>query len=400
MSFTFNRDLDYNPPISNAGDDLLVILPNNSATLDGSLSSDLDSDVLNFQWTQVYGPNTADISSPFSQLTEVHGLIEGTYKFKLNVDDISHSSIDYVYVFVSNSENFSPSVSLNTSNLSSSYYYGSSIELTATASDIDGTIERVEFYDNNDLIVELNEEPYSHVWDNITIGIHVVKVIAYDNDGLSSDPSTFEIEIIEAPSCTGGPSNGDYTYEFSDDLDNPTITFIPSQGHVGNPTCILYYSTGGTPPGYNVTPNIPFQINASEGEIIQFYYTYSYNGLERNTSADPHIYEIGSCFNEQLQTNDDLIPNAFSLKQNFPNPFNPVTKIQYELPIETIVNANIYNLKGEIVKSLINTVQSAGYKEIIWRGENNIGSILPAGIYILSLQTKDYYSSKKMILLK
>ena len=400
LSFTFNRDLDYNPPISNAGDDLLVILPNNSATLDGSLSSDLDSDVLNFQWTQVYGPNTADISSPFSQLTEVHGLIEGTYKFKLNVDDISHSSIDYVYVFVSNSENFSPSVSLNTSNLSSSYYYGSSIELTATASDIDGTIERVEFYDNNDLIAELNEEPYSHVWDNITIGIHVVKVIAYDNDGLSSDPSTFEIEIIEAPSCTGGPSNGDYTYEFSDDLDNPTIIFIPSQGHVGNPTCILYYSTGGTPPGYNVTPNIPFQINASEGEIIQFYYTYSYNGLERNTSADPHIYEIGSCFNEQLQTNDDLIPNAFSLKQNFPNPFNPVTKIQYELPIETIVNANIYNLKGEIVKSLVNTVQSAGYKEIIWRGENNIGSILPAGIYILSLQTKDYYSSKKMILLK
>jgi len=134
--------------------------------------------------------------------------------------------------------------------------------------------------------------------------------------------------------------------------------------------------------------------------VIQFYYTYSYNGLERNTSADPHIYEIGSCFNEQLQIKNDLIPNIFSLKQNYPNPFNPITKIQYELPIETIVNANIYNLKGEVVKSLVNNIQSAGYKEIIWKGESNTGSILPAGMYILSLQTKEYYNSKKMILLK
>ena len=169
---------------------------------------------------------------------------------------------------------------------------------------------------------------------------------------------------------------------------------------MGNPTCILYYSTGGTPPGYNVSPNVPFQINANEGEIIQFYYTYSYNGLERNTSADPHTYEVGSCFNEQLGTENDLNPHAFLLKQNYPNPFNPVTKIQYELPIPTMVNVNIYNLKGESVKLLVNSFQLPGYKEILWRGENNLGFILPAGIYILSLQTKDFYSTKKMILLK
>ena len=400
LNFTFNRELDYNPPFSNAGDDLLVILPNNSTTLDGSLSSDLDSDNLNFQWEQIYGPNNAEILTPLNEITEVSGLVNGAYKFKLTVNDNTHSSIDHIYVFVSNSENFSPLVSLITSNLSPSYYYGSVIELSATASDIDGTIERVEFYDNNDLIVELNEEPYSHFWDNISLGLHIVKAIAYDNDGLSSDPSIIEIEIIESPSCRGGPSNGDYTYEFSDDLNAPTLTFIPSQDHVGYPTCILYYSAGGTPPGYNVTPNIPFQINANEGEIIQFYYTYSYNGLERNTSADPHIYEVGSCFNEQLQTKGVLIPNTFSLKQNYPNPFNPNTKIQYELPSETIVNAVIYNLKGEVIKSLVNNVQAAGYKEIIWKGENNAGVIVPAGIYILSLQTKYNYRTKKMILLK
>jgi len=400
LNFTFNRNLDYNPPLSNAGEDLIVILPNSTTTLNGSLSSDTDTDNLNFQWTQIYGPNTVYVSSPQTVETGITGLMKGTYKFNLIVDDNTHSSEDDVYVFVSDSEYLPPTVSLNTSNLSDTYYQGTSIELVASATDIDGNIELIQFFDNNTIIAEITEGPFQFYWDDISLGSHIIKVIATDNDGLSSESNSFGIEIIEAPSCIGGPSNGDYTYEFSDDLNNPTLTFIPSQSHVGNPTCILYYSISGTPPGYNVSPDSPFQINANEGEMIQFYYTYSYNGLERNTSANPHTYEVGSCFNGQLKTKDNLTPHEFSLKQNYPNPFNPVTKIQYELPIETIVNANIYNLKGEIVKSLLSTVQPAGYKEIIWRGESNSGSIVPAGIYILSLQTEKNYSSKKMILLK
>ena len=400
LNFTFNRNLDYNPPLSNAGEDLIVILPNSTTTLNGSLSSDTDTDNLNFQWTQIYGPNTVYVSSPQTVETGITGLMKGTYKFNLIVDDNTHSSEDDVYVFVSDSEYLPPTVSLNTSNLSDTYYQGTSIELVASATDIDGNIELIQFFDNTTIIAEITEGPFQFYWDDISLGSHIIKVIATDNDGLSSESNSFGIEIIEAPSCIGGPSNGDYTYQFSDDLNNPTLTFIPSQSHVGNPTCILYYSISGTPPGYNVSPDSPFQINANEGEMIQFYYTYSYNGLERNTSANPHTYEVGSCFNVQQKTKDNHTPHEFSLKQNYPNPFNPETKIQYELPIETIVNANIYNLKGEIVKSLLSTVQAAGYKEIIWRGESNSGSIVPAGIYILSLQTEKNYSSKKMILLK
>ena len=194
LNFTFNRELDYNPPISNAGEDILVVLPNSSAILDGSLSSDLDTDNLNFQWEQIYGPNAANVLFPNNQITDINDLIEGTYKFKLTVDDNSHSSIDHIFVFVSSSENFSPTVSLNTSNLASSYYYGSSIELLATANDIDGAIEKVEFYDNDVLIAELFEEPYSYVMHNLSLGMHTIKVIAYDDDGLSSEPSSFEIE--------------------------------------------------------------------------------------------------------------------------------------------------------------------------------------------------------------
>ena len=400
LNFTFNRNLDYNPPISNAGEDILVVLPSSSTVLNGSLSSDLDTDNLNFQWEQVYGPTTANILSPNNQVTVTSGLVEGTYKFKLTVNDNSHSSIDYVYIFVSNTENFSPTVSLDISNLNSTYYSGSAIELLATASDIDGTIEKVEFFDNNILIAVLFEEPYFHSWNNISLGIHTIKVIAYDDDGLSSEPSTFEIDIIEAPSCTGGPSSGDYTYEFSDDLNNPTITFIPNENHVGNPTCILYYSITGTPPGYNITPNIPFQISANQGEIVQFYFTYSFNGLDKNTSADPHTYEIGSCFNTNLSIEEGNVPKEFSLNQNYPNPFNPSTRIEYNLPKKSKVNIVIYDLKGSQIKSLVNSFQSPGLKSIIWHGDNSLGELMPAGLYIIVFQTKEFYDSKKMILLK
>ena len=400
LNFIFNRELDYKPPTSNAGEDILVVLPNSSAELNGSLSSDLDTDDLDFQWEQVYGPNTVNILLPNNQVTDISGLIEGTYKFELTVGDNSHSSIDYVYIFVSNSEYFPPTVSINTSNLNSTYYYGSTIELLATASDIDGTIERVKFFDNNTLIAEIFEEPFLHSWSNMSIGSHIIKVIAYDDVGLFSEHSTFEINIIEAPSCTGGPSSGDYTYQFSDELNNPTITFIPSEDHVGNPTCILYYSTSGTPPGYNITPNIPFQIAADQGEIVQFYFTYSYNGLDRNTSADPHNYEIGSCSDASLVTEKDNFPKEFSLNQNYPNPFNPSTKIQYHLPFELKVNINIYDLRGNQVKSLINSVQTPGIKNIIWHGDNSLGQLLPAGLYIVVFQAKEFYDSKKMILLK
>jgi len=221
-----------------------------------------------------------------------------------------------------------------------------------------------------------------------------------DNDGLVSTSNTFSFEVIQAPECNGGPDNGHYTYEFSDDLNNPTLTFIPSASHVGNPTCILYYSTFGTPPGYNVTPNVPFQINASEGEVIQFYYTYSYNGLEANTSDDPHSYEIGSCNDLNLNTLKEILPKSFTLYQNYPNPFNPITTIKYDLPIDSEVKITIFNIVGEVVTNLINTHQKSGYKSIQWNATNDKGQPVPSGFYFYTIQADDYKKTNKMLLLK
>ena len=106
MTFTFNRELDYNPPYANAGEDIIVLSPATSTTLDGSLSYDNDSDVLNYLWEQIYGPTSVSFSNPNNVHTEISDLTQGVYKFKLTVDDGNYSSIDYILVFVSETSDF------------------------------------------------------------------------------------------------------------------------------------------------------------------------------------------------------------------------------------------------------------------------------------------------------
>ena len=141
MTFTFNRELDYNPPYANAGEDIIVLSPATSTTLDGSLSYDNDSDVLNYLWEQIYGPTGVSFSNANNVQTEISDLIQGVYKFKLTLDDGNYSSIDYILVFVSETSDFAPVVTLNTSLLNTSYYFGNPLEINASASDLDGYIE-------------------------------------------------------------------------------------------------------------------------------------------------------------------------------------------------------------------------------------------------------------------
>ena len=108
----------------------------------------------------------------------------------------------------------------------------------------------------------------------------------------------------QTQNCTQDAENGDYRYEISNDLNNPTITFIPLNGDAGSTLCLLYYGVGtGTYPGYTISPNVPYQINASQGDQINFYFTYSYNGGERNNAINPHSFIVGGCGTSE-ETND------------------------------------------------------------------------------------------------
>lgn len=89
------------------------------------------------------------------------------------------------------------------------------------------------------------------------------------------------------------------------------------------------------------------------------------------------------------------VPDEFKLEQNFPNPFNPATTIQYQLPVESRVMLKVYDILGREVVTLVNERQEAGYKEIKFNG-----SRFSSGVYIYRLVTDNYISTKKMLMVK
>jgi flagellar hook assembly protein FlgD len=88
------------------------------------------------------------------------------------------------------------------------------------------------------------------------------------------------------------------------------------------------------------------------------------------------------------------------LFDNYPNPFNPSTTIQYEIPKTARVVLKIYDMLGREVKILVNRVQSPGQKSVIWDGTDQSGNLVSSGIYLYRLQSGEFTESKKMILMK
>jgi len=94
------------------------------------------------------------------------------------------------------------------------------------------------------------------------------------------------------------------------------------------------------------------------------------------------------------------IPTVYSLNQNFPNPFNPTTTIEYSIPEAGNVNLVIYNLAGQKVRTLINENQPASFKKIVWDGRNDMGESVGAGIYFYKLVSGNFSKIQKMTLIK
>ncbi|MEK7263744.1 MAG: M4 family metallopeptidase [Bacteroidota bacterium] len=103
---------------------------------------------------------------------------------------------------------------------------------------------------------------------------------------------------------------------------------------------------------------------------------------------------------QQIKPQKKDIPTEFSLSENFPNPFNPVTTINYGLKENVNVELKIYNLIGEEIITLINEYQEAGYKTVTWDGKDNTGYNVSSGLYIYRIVAGNFSQSNKMILLK
>jgi hypothetical protein len=97
---------------------------------------------------------------------------------------------------------------------------------------------------------------------------------------------------------------------------------------------------------------------------------------------------------------DDEIPAVTALAGNFPNPFNPVTRVSFSLKKKGHVSMRVYDVSGRLVRVLVDEVREAGAYEVVWDGLNNGGRATASGIYFCRMEADDYQRTVKMVLLR
>jgi hypothetical protein len=153
--------------------------------------------------------------------------------------------------------------------------------------------------------------------------------------------------------------------------------------------------------------------DTAEFEGLYSSYSFSFNGA--NTVIEDQIAGrdgIDTVINvEFLKFYDQTIPLVeLSIEEsvirpdfrltNYPNPFNPTTRIEYNITENSDVRIDVFNTKGQLVNSLVDSRQNAGEHSVIWNGMNQDNGSVPSGIYFYRLQTNKTTVTNKMLLLK
>jgi FlgD Ig-like domain len=131
-------------------------------------------------------------------------------------------------------------------------------------------------------------------------------------------------------------------------------------------------------------------------KIADFSFTvYCDNYLGSDSATIVVDVEAGNVSND-----DDLIAATTALAGNYPNPFNPTTTINYNLTENENVTLKIYNVKSELVNTLVSQEQTAGNHSVVWNGTDNNGNQAGSSVYLYKMKTDKYSGCKSMIMLK
>ena len=117
------------------------------------------------------------------------------------------------------------------------------------------------------------------------------------------------------------------------------------------------------------------------------------------------IDEVVFCLNQgtgitDVDGNQTVMPLEYTLSNNYPNPFNPTTAIEYAIPVSNQVNIDVFNALGQKVKTLVDRYVSAGTYHATWDGRDDSGNAVPSGVYYCKMISSHFNSVKKMLLLK
>lgn len=153
--------------------------------------------------------------------------------------------------------------------------------------------------------------------------------------------------------------------------------------------------------------SLPFTILAKDSsEVELFCFSQSPANFDEKVyifSNSPANYDTVNIFAEIVLSaleNFNEIPKVFSLEQNFPNPFNPITTIKFGIPKESFVKLTIFNVLGQQVKTLVRENLAPSFYSFQWDGTNDFGKLVSSGVYFYKIETGDFKQTKKLLFLK
>ncbi|MDZ7337905.1 MAG: T9SS type A sorting domain-containing protein, partial [candidate division KSB1 bacterium] len=157
-------------------------------------------------------------------------------------------------------------------------------------------------------------------------------------------------------------------------------------------------------------PNNLFYVNQSGGYLVAFGDTIR-PGQKVDRIQGVFLYSFGTYkievrdqkdFGQLVGVDPGFVPPVFTykLEQNFPNPFNPGTKIYFELPSSQRAKVVVYNLLGQKVKTVMDETLPAGRHVVPWDGTDEFGRAVPAGVYIYRIMAGDFIAARKMVLVR
>tara|TARA_B100001758_G_C18014765_1_gene404916 strand:- start:114 stop:638 length:525 start_codon:yes stop_codon:yes gene_type:complete len=174
-------------------------------------------------------------------------------------------------------------------------------------------------------------------------------------------------------------------------MEGTIISVVDVEGNV------LSEQTVGQDQSFTITglaQNEDYTLKASHDEYGMIEKSFSSNSMVQIENVE---FNLGALFSDEENLG---FPTAFSVNQNFPNPFNPVTTLEYSIPENMVVQVTIYDNMGRLVKNLFNASQRAGTNRIQWNATDNMNQPVPTGMYIYRIQAGNQVETNKMIYLK
>ncbi|MFH1008130.1 MAG: fibronectin type III domain-containing protein [Candidatus Latescibacterota bacterium] len=132
------------------------------------------------------------------------------------------------------------------------------------------------------------------------------------------------------------------------------------------------------------------------GVIEETTYGYRITAVDRTgNESDPSSVAV-----DVADETGNPLPEVYGLAPNFPNPFNSVTWVRYQLPVDGAVTLSIYNILGQRIRVLVDAPRTAGFYQVMWDGRDAGGHAVSSGMYLIRIQTGPFTKVRKMALLK